>query len=277
MLSGRRIVAILLIAIGAFLAINPNALATIVIDTTPPMRIDSVPINQGGYGQITEIWIKVKDPVSGVASVAFWDSYTGQTRGLTLSQGDIYEGIWKASVSGVKWPVDQWISFKFLVDDYAGNRLTYAGDFRILNLKGYWEVTDGVNTYRSDLNWDNIVFKSNTLTFRFHETQGDAVEVSVTYTQIRGGSAVGSVKMERVGIDLWEGTKTFQDGVYNIQMVASDGVSEPIVASIIAVGNPEGSPMAKVFSGSNLYRFVGLAMIGVGLLLFRRGEENGEE
>ena len=274
-MSWKRMVAIPLIILGVILAVNPHILATIIIDTKPPERVDSMPINQGGYGQITEIWIRVKDPVSGVASAAFWDSYTGQTRGLTLSQGDRYDGVWKASISGVKWPVNQWISFKFLVDDYAGNRLTYAGDFKILSLKGYWEVTDGVNTYRSDLNWDNIVFKSNTLTFRFHETQGHAVEVSVTYTQVRGGSATGSVEMRRVSVDLWEGTETFQDGVYDVEMTASDGVSEPIVASIVVVGNPEGSLISRLLSGSTPYRIMGLAMIGVGVFLFTRDRRGG--
>ena len=106
----------------------------------------------------------------------------------------------------------------------------------MLNLGGYWMVTDGVSSYRSDTNWDDIRFASGSLTFKFHETSGNAVTVTVKYTQTGGGSASGSVEMDRTSLSLWEGSHSFGDGVYNIEMAASDGFNAPIAASIIQIG-----------------------------------------
>jgi len=209
--------------------------ATVTVDTTAPTFSHSAPVRDGTYGNLDKIWIIATDATSGVRIVSFWDSHTDSMRSLSLESGDKFDGVWSTQLSD--WPKDVWISFRFTALDWNYNEKTYAGDFMMLNLGGYWEVTDGVSSYRSDTNWNDIKFGTGSLTFKFHETSGDAATVTVKYTQTRGGDATGFVEMDRISMSLWEGSHSFTDGVYTIEMAASDGFNAPITASIIQIGD----------------------------------------
>ena len=208
--------------------------ATVTVDTTAPTFSHSAPVRDGTYGNLDKIWIIAQDETSGVRIVSFWDSHTDSMRSLSLESGDKFDGVWSTQLSD--WPKEVWISFRFTALDWNYNEKTYAGDFMMLNLGGYWMVTDGVSSYRSDTNWNDIKFASGSLAFKFHETSGAAVTATVKYTQTEGGSASGSVEMDRKSMSLWEGSHSFGDGVYNIEMAASDGFNAPIAASIIQIG-----------------------------------------
>ena len=226
------IVGVLVVLIGFT---QPWLYAAVTVDSKAPTFSQSAPVNDLAYGSLDKIWIMAQDETSGVATVTFWDSHTDTTRSLSLESGDKFDGVWSTQLSD--WPKNVWINFKFTAQDWNYNEKTYVGAFMMLNLGGYWEVTDGVSSYRSDTNWNDIKFASGSLAFKFHETSGAAVTATVKYTQTRGGDATGSVTMTRKSMTLWEGSHSFTDGVYNIEMAASDGVNAPITASIIQIGD----------------------------------------
>ena len=212
--------------------------ATVTVDTTPPTIGEiRVPNTQGTYGDLTKVTLRVKDDTSGVSTVTFMDDHTGKVWALELESGNKFDGVWSKEISE-SYPKDAWIGFHFKATDWNYNEKAFDGDFMLLNLGGYWEVSDGEAIFRSDaVNWNNVRFRTGDLTFRFHETSGDAASVTVEYTQARGGDATGSVTMTRIDADNFEGSHSFPDGVYNIEMVASDGFNAPITASIIQIGD----------------------------------------
>jgi len=221
---------------GLVMVVQPQLFGQAIayIDGTAPTLSSPIPINQGTYGSIETISIRARDSVTGVKSVTFSDSYTGETRALTRTSGTINDGIW--TVTAPPFPINQWISYEFAAKDYNGNEETYRADFKLVALKGYWIVTDGTSSYRSDQDdFDNIRLTGSTLTFKFIETEGDAVTCTVSYTQVVGGTETGTVTMTS-NAGYWEGTKTFTDGKYQIEMSASDGTTAPITAAIIPVG-----------------------------------------
>ena len=242
-----------LLIVGVILALlgvaQPFLYATVTVDSTPPTKSASAPVEQGNYGSLSKVVINVRDATSGVATVSFWDDHTGSTVPLALESGTRFDGVWSKAVS-TSWPKDTWIGFRFTVTDYHYNFLEYVGNFQILNLDGYWEVTDGTDSFRSDSpDWNDIRFSQGTLTFRFHEDMGDAHVATVTYS----GAASGSVDMGRLDMDTWEGSHSFGDGVYNIEMTASDGINAPITASIIQIG-----------AGGGTYNLIQMSLFALG-------------
>jgi hypothetical protein len=256
---------LILVALGLFLFVNPFGLATVMVDTAAPTASGSNPANGQFVLTLSSVSITLADSVSGVSTCSFWNSQTGITTGLVRQSGTAASGVWGGTISQptAGWTKNTAINFKFTYTDTVGNQGTTTGTFIVSQLSGHWTITDGTTAYNSDSNWNNIVFNTGALTVKFTETAGDATTCTGTYTQTSGGSQSGSITMTKSG-DVWTGTVNFANGVYSLNLSASDGVNSPITASIINIGGNSENP--SMFTTAQLLGICSM-VLGTGLIV----------
>jgi len=140
----------------------------------------------------------------------------------------------------------------FYAEDREEKKGAYAPTLALITedlpaLTGRWwindvEITDETQT---------LYLTSNTVTFRFAETSGEAATVVVSWT----GASTGSVELSKSEGE-WTGTATLGDGSYEITLTATDARGTTFTLSI---ASSQTGTVRNLFSASMI--IIGLAVV----------------
>ena len=238
-----------------------NPLTFLIVDTTPPSLTTSNPSSGSIIAQIDQFTATITDSSSGVKEVYFslanldTNVYLVTQQPMTLINGDKYNGTWKYTVSPTVTTSGKYVVY-VQAGDYAGNWLTQMIEWQVYSqLQGKWYINDQELVSSNQ----TIYSKTNTVTFKFVKSAGisDAnikcwVEYPISTKLIDVSYAQASV---------WNGSYTFNDGKYDLKLVANDGTTT-ITFSVISL--QVGGVQWPQF---NTLQIFGLASTGIGLLL----------
>ena len=204
-------------------------LATVVIDTAPPIRVASTPMDGSTYASLSEVSIRLRDETTEVAWVHYNDT-SGIDVDLILKSGDPSDGLWAVAIST---PPPGVYSFQYAYRDLAGNTAVYKGSYRIYTqLKGVWYINGMEVTPDS-----KIISDTRTIRFKFVKTSGIDDRYITCTASIEG---LATVTLDYVGSSTWEASYTFpRDGLYTVELKASDGIGEPVTLTLVQIGSPK--------------------------------------
>ena len=239
---------LIMFAIGAAYPI-----AILVIDTSPPVFVDTVPKNGETYTSLTELAVSMQDLESGVQSVQC-SIDSGPVQNLALVSGDRYSGSWKVSYSLTTSGTH---TFSFTAKNYAGLTSTISGSFTIYTeFAGKWYINDIEITSPTQV----VYVTSPTVNFKFVKVAGIEDE-KITCTVSWSGPYTGSISLPLTSPGTWEGSNTFsKEGQYNVELKAFDGTTT-ITMSLFAL--QVGQVSAPIIGPSVLQ----YSLMGFGLLL----------
>jgi len=215
-------------------------MSTVVIDLTAPVASASTPSDGATYSTLDEVSVYLVDPEAGVRFVSYTDT-SGIDAVLISTEAENpggHDGLWTSPTVS---PAAGLYSFTFSFDDYTLHADIIEGAYRIYSeLLGNWYIDDQVVTPAS-------IVKSpdSTIDVKFIKTAGvEDSEITCTFEVDDGPGNVGdSFELGNTAANTWTGTFTFaQEGTYSITMTASDGIGDPIVASIMEIGGMAETP-----------------------------------
>jgi len=217
-------------------------LVTLVVDTTAPSLVSSVPASGATYSSLNTLSATVKDDVSGVQAVYISvtdasNNYVITQKLMSLTSGDKMSGTWtytptSTELNGIN-QVGKHICY-IQAEDYAGNWLNYGPiSFTIYTqLQGKWYINNQEITSTSQ----TVYSTSATVTFKFQKTAG-IDDKYITCTVVEGSSTILTLSLTDSTNHIWTGSYTFTSGTHNIQLKAYDGTTT-ITFSVIGLGIP---------------------------------------
>lgn len=260
------------IMIAMALIIGPiyGALVTIVVDVTPPV-ITYKYINDGGtysaMGSVAGI-------TSGVPTVQCHDDESGIASAVYVIEGVTYNGVWDTGYKHWYWndiriTAQGTYLYKLTVTNNAGLQTIDSGTFTIYPpLQGLWyvdevEVTSGKVFYYTTL--------PLTIIFKFQKTYGK-VDADISAHVKVTGTVEETVAATYLGSSEWSVSYTFtKGGLYNIELVATDGTASVIMSSMgFQFPGEEWAWDTRWLACGSMF-VIGAAVIGYGVLGGKRG------
>jgi hypothetical protein len=263
-----QLVGAMLILVGLLFALNVISLATLVVDTTPPNIMSTVPAADQVYVSIDKATAHVTDDISGVKQVVFYlydfqsSSYIYNAKFMTLTSGNNIDGTWEYTFSSTLATPGKYAVLLRAQDNAANVKDSGWINFTIYSqLQGKWYINDQEITNTSQ----TVYSKSTSITFKFVKTAG-VVDQSVT-VKVSGSSPTRQFTygVDHISEGVWESTWTLEPAVWTITLQASDGI-RTITYSMVNLQIGEQSPPMPLpsFSSSQM---LGVVLIAVGAVL----------
>jgi hypothetical protein len=236
-LKGSTALIVLGIALLAFGAVYP--FVTLVVDTTAPTFVSTVPAANQVYASVSQCSAHVTDDVSGVKQVVCYiynyQTATTYMASMTLSSGNNMDGTWTcAPPGGTITTPGKYAVAMVAQDNAANNGNTGWINFTIYTqLQGNWYINDQQITSTSQ----TVYSSSTSITFKFVKTAG--IDDSYITVIVSGSSSVRSFNynVDHVSAGTWQSTWTLEAGTWTITLKAYDGTTT-ITYSVVGLTIP---------------------------------------
>lgn len=280
----RKLLGLSIMVIGLIFIMQGTHLATLVVDDYTPPNItwtcDSQPVDAQTYqtGDLTYVTMWAMDRESNIdATSAFYilDDGTPIKLDLQPSQPKAYPMAMAFEKTGLSDPSIGTHTFKFQVKNGAGITGEQTGTFQISDgvppteLQGTWHIND-VEITLTNQEFD---FTTTTLTFKFVRTLGvdDAGITCRVDWDKASNPEQGDMILEHAALHTWTGTRTFIDGSYVFDLIASDGTQQIALSAYGDIGSEP--PTNGTQQPFHPLQILGAGMIVAGALITYRSRK----
>jgi hypothetical protein len=258
----------LLVGIFILFASYAFPMATVVVDTTPPVITLLIPPTPGTGNMIAYLEAHVIDQESGISTVQCkiqglpWGYTTYDLAYKQTIDPTTGEQRWYADIEDITTPGDYPLTWT--VKNNAGLTTTVSGTFTVYTaIQGKWyvnnvEITDPTQT---------IYTTNPTVSFKFVKSAGIS-DSSITCAVWKGSTKLFDLTNSASGT--WTGSYTFANGRHDLSLKASDGINTVTMSIIGLQVGAEGFQMPQL----NTLQMLGLASSGIGLLLIFTGKKH---